>query len=339
MKASIKDVAKLAGVSQACVSKFLNNKPYVSKKTKEKIQKAIDELNYRPSAIARSLVTKKSKNIGIIVLDITNPYQTETIRGIEEYKTIHNLDYNILLIDMATKEGSGDKYIDVLLENRVAGIATTSDKISPQYVRFLNKISIPTIFIGRVVDVPEIEIDFVTVDNEKGAYGMTNYLLGLGHRKIFYFTGPLDTNVTSQRLKGYKKALREFEGGRLKPEVIDSGDFTYEAGYKTAEQIFSSTNRPSAIFCANDYSAFGVIDYCYKHGVKIPDDVSVAGFDDVAFSSFGFISLTTVRQPIKKLGILAAESLFKKIIDGTEEPIQIVLKPEIVIRRSTKTLK
>ena len=195
-------MAKLAGVSQACVSKYLNDKPYVSKKTKKKIQKAIEELNYRPSAIARSLVSRKTKNIGIIILDITNPYQTETIRGIEEYKAINNLDYNILLIDMNTKEGHGDKYIDVLLENRVAGIATTSDKISPKYVEFLKKINMPVVFIGRFVDTPDIKIDYVTLDNEKGAKDMTDYLLELGHKEIFYFTGPLDTNVTSERLNG-----------------------------------------------------------------------------------------------------------------------------------------
>ena len=329
----------MAGVSQACVSKYLNNKPYVSKKTQEKIHQAIEELNYRPSAIARSLVSKKTNKIGVIVLDITNPYQTETIRGIEEYITTHNLDYNIILIDMGTKEGLGDKYIDVLLENRVAGIATTSDKISPGYVKFLKKLKIPTIFIGRLVDVPDLELDYVTLDNKQGAYDMTKYLLSLGHRKIMYFTGPLDTNVTASRREGYRKALEEFRESKLKSWIIDSGDFTYEAGFETAEKIFSADERPTAIFCANDYSAFGVIDYCYKHKIKIPEDVSIAGFDDVTFSSFGFISLTTVKQPINKLGILAAEVLFKKINSDNDEPIQIVLQPKIVMRGSTGKAK
>lgn len=239
---------------------------------------------------------------------------------------------------MGTKEGSGDKYIDTLLENRVAGIATTSDKISAKYVKFLKKINIPTIFIGRLVDIPDIEIDYVTVDNKKGAYDMTNYLLELGHRKIAYFTGPLDTNVTSARLKGHTQALKESKINNIEPWVIDSGDFTYEAGFKTSEKIFASNNRPTAIFCSNDYSAFGVIDYCYKHKIKIPEDVSVAGFDDVAFSSFGFIGLTTVKQPIKKLGRMAAESLFKKIRNDKGENIQIILEPEVVIRRSTSAI-
>ncbi len=325
-------------MSQACVSKYLNNKPYVREGTKKKIQKAIDELHYRPSAIARSLVSKKTNKIGIIVLDITNPYQTEVIRGIEEYITRNHLDYNILLIDMGTKEGSGDKYIDTLLENRVAGIATTSDKISDKYVRFLSKLHVPTIFIGRLVDVPGIEIDYVTVDNQKGAFDMTNHLLEIGHRKIVHLTGPMDTNVTSARLKGYTKALKEFKNGTLEPRIINSGDFTYEAGFKISEEIFNSSDRPTAIFCFNDYSAFGVIDYCYKHKIKIPEEVSIAGFDDVSFSSWGFIDLTTVKQPIKKSGRIAAESLFSKIRDGKSGPIQTILEPEIVVRGSTRAI-
>ena len=239
----------MAGVSQACVSKYLNNKPYVSKKTKKKIQKAIKKLNYRPSAIARSLVNKKANKIGVIVLDITNPYQTEVIRGIEEYKTLHNLHYNIILIDMDNKEGPGDKYINTLLENRVDGIATTSDKISPDCIKFLKKIKLPTIFIGRLLKIPDIEIDYVAVDNLKGSYNMTKYLLKLGHRKIDYLTGPLDTNVSYDRLKGYKKALKKFGIKNVKEDVIYSGDFTFEAGFKAAKEIFSSEDLPTASAC------------------------------------------------------------------------------------------
>jgi len=268
-------------------------------------------------------------------MDITNPYQTETIRGIEEYKSENNLEYNVILIDMGSKEGLGDKYIDVLLENRVTGILSTSDRISPEYVRFLQNIKIPTIFIGRYVNAPGVEVEFVTIDNKKGAYDMTNHILGLGHRNISYFTGPLDSIVTAERLEGFKKALRDHGGGKVIGRVIDSGDFTYEAGYETANKLFSSGYKPTAIFCSNDYSAFGVVDYCYKKGIRIPEDISIAGFDDVAFSSFGFINLTTVKQPIKKLGVLAAEALFKKIIGNDNTPIQKIIKPEIVVRKST----
>ena len=328
----------MAGVSQACVSKYLNNKPYVSEKTKKRIQKAIEKLNYRPNAIARSLVSRKTNKIGVIVLDITNPYQTEIIRGIEECKILHNLDYNIILIDMNNKEELGDKYINTLLENRVAGIATTSDKISPECVRFLKKIKLPTMFIGRHIEVPDIVIDYVIVNNLKGAYDMTKYLLELGHRKIAYLTGPLDTNVTYDRLHGYKKALKKFGIKNIMENVINSSDFTFESGYNAAKEIFSSKDWPTAIFCANDFSAFGVMDYCYKHNIKIPGDVSIAGFDDVNFSSLSFVNLTTVKQPIKKMAKIAAEALFEKIKTKDSMPVQIIIKPEIMIRKSTRAI-
>ena len=279
----------------------MNNKPYVSEKTRKKIKKAIEKLNYRPSAIARSLVSKKTNKIGVIVWDITNPYQTEIIRGIEEYKTLHNLHYDILLIDMTNKEDMVDKYINALLENRVVGIATTSDKISAYCIKFLKKIKLPTMFIGRCVHFPGIDVDFVMVDNLKGAYNITKYLLNLGHRKISHLTGPPDTSVTYNRLKGYEKALKEFGIKDIKENIIDLGNFTFESGIDAAKKIFSSKVWPTAIFCANDFSAFGVMDYCYKHGIKIPEDVSIAGFDDVNFSSLSFVNLTTVKQPIKKI--------------------------------------
>lgn len=295
-------------------------------------------MNYRPSAIARSLVTKKTNKIGMIVLDITNPYQTEIIRGFEEYRASHKLDYNILLIDMMNEEGLGDKYIDTLLENRVDGIATTSDKISAKYVKYLKKIKLPVVFIGRYIEIPNIGVNVVTIDNLSGAYKMTEYLINLGHRKITYVSGPQDTSVSTFRLLGYRKALKHSGIENIKERIIFSDNFTYESGFKAAEEIFSLEDRPTAIFCVNDFSALGVIDFCYKHGIKIPDDVSIAGFDDVTFSSFGFVSLTTVRQPIKKLGKIAAEILFNEIKTKKEDIIKIVLEPAVISRKSTRKI-
>ena len=325
-------------MSQACVSKYLNNKPYVSKKTKEKIKKAIEKLNYRPSAIARSLVSKKTNKIGVLVWDITNPYQTKIIRKIEEYKTLHNLHYDILLIDMKNKEGVGDKYINTMLENRVVGIVTTSDKISIDRIKFLKEIKLPIIFIGRRINVPDIDLDYVMVDNMKGAYSITKYLLNLGHRKIIHLTGPLNTSVSYDRLKGYEKAMKEFGIKDIKENLINLGDFTFESGTNAAKNIFSAKVWPTAIFCANDFSAFGVMDYCYKHDIKIPEDVSIAGFDDINFSSLSFINLTTVKQPIKKICETAAKALFEKIKTGDDKLVQIILEPELKIRKSTRAL-
>lgn len=295
-------------------------------------------LDYKPSAIARSLVTRRNNKIGVIVLEITNPYQTQVVRGIEDYKTINNLKYNIILMDMKNNEDNGDKYIDELLENRVEGIITTSEHYSEACIKYLKKINIPIVFIGRFVNIRNIKIDYVTVDNFKGSFEMTRYLTKLGHKKIAYITGPITSSVSKLRLSGYKKALEESHIENLKPDIIESEDFTYEFGLKAAKQIFTRKERPTAIFCANDYSAFGVIDYCYGNNISIPGDVSIAGFDDVYFSSFDFVGLTTVKQPIKKLVEMAAEILFKKINGIEKDYCNIVLDPEIVVRKTTRAI-
>ena len=317
----------------------MNNKPYVSEKTCQKIKDAIEKLNFTPSAIARSLVLQKSNNIGLIVLDITNPYQTEIIRGIEDYKIKQNLDYNLLLIDMLYSDRLGDRYINGLIENRVSGILTTSDRFSSDIIKYLEQIKLPIVFIGRYIRLPDVKSNYVIIDNVKGAYMMTEYLIGLGHRKIFYLTAQMDSASINDRLLGYKTAIVRCKVEKLQETIIYSEEFTFNGGYKAAEQIFSSKDLPTAIFCANDYSAFGVFEYCYKHKIRIPEDISIAGFDDIKFSSLDFINLTSVRIPTTELGHIAAKTVFDKINNKNEELTHIILEPELVIRNSTRRIK
>lgn len=237
---------------------------------------------------------------------------------------------------MLQTEKSGDKYIDSFIQNRVNGILTTSDRISRESLKNLKMLGIPIIFIGRFLKFTDIEVDYITSDNDKGAYTMTNYLLGLGHRKITFITPQVDSTVISLRTKGYKDAIKDFGDPSVVEDIYYGEDFTFISGFKAAEKIFSRDVKPTAIFCINDYSAYGVIDYCISKGIRIPDDISVAGFDDIEFSSLGLISLTTVRQPIEEIGRLAAESLFKKLETGDSRRIKIVISPEIVVRNSTR---
>jgi len=164
---------------------------------------------------------------------------------------------------------------------------------------------------------------------------MTNYLLDLGHRKITFLTPRMDSSVISLRIKGYIDAIKDFNAGDVLEDIFYGDDFTFGSGFKAAEKIFSRADKPTAIFCINDYSAYGVIDYCISKGVGIPEKVSIAGYDDIQFSSLGLINLTTIRQPIEEIGRLAAEALFKKLETGDKKRIKIVLDPELVIRNST----
>ncbi len=333
---SIKDVARLAGISAGCVSKYLCKKPYVSKNTRKKIEQSILQLNYKPNLVARSLVSKKTNKIGLIVFDIKNPYQTEILSGIEEYIYQKNLNYRTLFVDMSIGEETGDKYIDSLLEDRVDGILSTSDKLSRVCLSYLQDINIPIIFIGRYPDHSDMDINFVTVDNYMGAYLLIRYLMDQGHRNIGYISGPLDTLVTQNRLKGYKAALSDSGIDIREENIIIEKEFNPESGKEGAKKLFLLKNKPSAIFCSNDFAAYGVIDFCYKKNLKIPEDVSIAGFDDIGFSSMDFVNLTTVRQPIKEMVAIATGELIKKI-EGKDINITInkVLTPEIIIREST----
>lgn len=338
---TIYDVAKMSGVSRSCVSLYLNNQPYVSTETKKKIEKAIKALNYEPSHIARSLTRRKTSSIGLIVFDITNPYQTEIIRGIEEFKINNHPDYNIILLDMLSNETSGDAYIDTLLRNRVEGILTTTDRISAKCIKYLQKRKTPIIFIGigTYINNPDIKVDYVTIDNLKGAYLITKYLLEKGHRKIFHIAGPKGEVFTTLRMGGYKKALKDSGIKDIKEKIIYTNDYTIESGFKAAKNIFSSMEKPTAIFCFSDYSAFGVIDYCNKNGINIPADVSVVGFDNVYLSSLYTFNLTTVSNPQKDYGRIAAETLFNRINFTGKKNMSIVLKSEVIVRKSVAEVK
>ena len=334
---NIKDVAKLAGVSQACVSKFLNSKPYVSEKTKEKIAKAIKKLNYKPNAIARSLVKRKSNCIGLIIRDITNPFYAGIVKSMENYINSNNLNYYLILVDVQ----ENDKYIDSLLERRVDGIATSTDEISPRYLKYLKTVNIPLLFIGRYLYLPNIQVNFITIDNFLGAYMMTKYLIKLGHKKIAHISGNIKSKIILDRLNGYKTALQDNNIDINPDYILSTNDLNINSGYEAAEQLLTKpdTKRPTAIFCISDFLAFGTYDYCVKNNIKVPEELSIGGFDDNKFSSLGFVSLTTIKQPIDFIGKTAAEILINKIKDGDRTTINKIIEPELIIRKSTGPYK
>ena len=276
--------------------------------------------------------------IGLIIREIVNPFYAGIVRGMEEYLNKNNLNYSLVLSDMIQKEESSEKYIDTFLERRVDGIATTSDKISLDYLKYLKKINLPIVFIGRYIDSPGIDVNYITIDDYKGAYLISEYLIKLGHKNIACVTASINAKNVLNRLAGYKSALKKY-GMKICRENIVSGDeLSTESGFEAAKKLLSYKNKPTAIFCSNDFSAFGVIDYCIKRGIKVPEDVSIAGFDDVSFSSLDFVSLTTVKQPINKMGKIAAEVLINKIETKSKETVKMVIKPETTIRKSTRAL-
>ena len=276
--ANIYDVAKKASVSIACVSKYLNNLPYVSEGTAKIIKKAIIDLNYKPSAIARSLTIRKTKNIGLLIRDITNPFYNGIVRGIEEYIRQNNLEYCLFSVDLNNKDEDSDMYIERFLENRVSGILTTTDKISLKTIKYLKKIELPIIFVSRYVDYQCYDLDFIIVDNFKGAYMIADYVIKCGHKNIGIISGPLNTKTLIDRRNGFGKALKDSNiNFDLNNEIIVD-EYTIEGGYKAAKILMSFKSKPTAVFCINDFMAIGFIDWCFKNNLNIPKDISVTGF-------------------------------------------------------------
>ncbi len=335
---NIYDVAKRARVSISCVSKYINRKPYVGKETAKKIEEAIIKLNYKPSAIARSLTFKKTRNIGVLIRDISNPFYSGIVKGIEDYIRNSDLNYNLLSVDLDNNDVDADKKIENFVENRVSGIITTTDKISLKMVKYLEEINLPIVLVSRYINNSNYKLDFIIVDNFKGAYMITDYLIKCRHKDFGFISGNLDTQTLVDRKEGFRKALKD-SGMDIDPgKEIILHDYNIREGFKSAEILFSLKKIPTVVFCINDFMAVGFMDYCFKNNINIPEDISITGFDNIRFGSLDILGLTTVRQPIKLMGNKAAEILFKKMYSKDVEVSSITFEPELVIRRSVKCM-
>ncbi len=330
-------VADFAGVSKACVSKYLNKKPYVSKKTATKIQKIIDELDFKPNFLARSFAKQKSYSIGLLIRDIQNPYYGGIIKGIENYIATNKLNYHLIISDIKFLTNPADQFFNNLIERRVDGIITTTEIISPKYLEYLKKIKLPLVFLGCYVK-NNFNFSYVGIDDYLGGYLISEYLLKLGHRDIKIITPSLCFSFANDRLSGHKKALKDMDQRFNSKNIYTINDWSIQGGFEAAKKIFKSNNKLSAIFCINDYVAYGVINYCYSNNIRIPDDVSITGFDDNVFSDFPFIKLTTIKEPVDKLGNIAAEILLRQIDGKDISVIKETLRPNLIIRNSTKAL-
>ncbi len=336
MTITIKDVAKKAGVSRACVSKYLNNVPYVSEKTKRKIANAIKVLDYIPNIMARNLTRKKSNVITLIIEDITNPFFPEIVEGVESLAD--SLGYRILLINLKNKnEKAIDNYFKYILEYRADGILSTSGNISQKYLDSFQTKMYPIVLISVII--PNTDLDCVIIDNYQGAHLMTKYLISLNHKRIAHITGDLNMQDAKDRFSGYKAALKDADI-TIKKEYTEKSDYSEKGGYSAAKRLISLKERPTAIFCANDYTAFGAINLINGAGLEVPGDISVAGFGNIHFSGLSFVNLTTVDEPKMQLGEIALKILIDRINSKEEKKAtqKIILEPRVIIRGTTKLL-
>jgi len=327
---TIKEIAKLAGVSTATVSRVINNYPHISKKTRLRVQEVIQKFGYTPNAVARSLVTRKTATIGLVLSDITNPFYAEIARGIEDEARKYN--YNVIFCSTDNTPEIQKTYIDLLYEKRVDGLIFASARIHDPDIEKLALEGIPFVLVNRKLE--GIKTNYVVVDNFLGAYVVAEHLIKLGHQRIGFIRGPLDYSTGIDRLEGYKKALLTYNiefNGRL----IKQGDFKRKSGYLACKEFLRMRNRPTAIFGSNDFMALGAWEAILEASLRVPEDIALVGFDDIELTSLKGIELTTVSQEKYRMGIKAVKILVDNIKHKEKKMThQIILKPKLIIRKS-----
>ncbi len=336
-KPTILDVEKLSGFSKSTISKVLRNEKYVKKTTKDKIIKVINEIGYLPDEIARSLVQKRTTNfIGVIVSDINNPFFSETVLSItEEAKT---KDCEVILCNTNYLIEEEKRYIDILIRNRALGILLATPTVNDRNIDILIEKQYPFVLITR--EIKKLKTNIVSVDHLKSAKMAVNYLIKKGHRKIAHFTGREEIIGTINRLKGYKSALRE-NGIEVENDLIlRHGISSFRAGYESAEDLFNNKIDATAIFASDDLVAIGAMDFFKEKNIKVPEDISIIGYDNIEMSSLNLINLTTVDQPKSEIGRLAVRVLIEQVkSDSTLKPKKYIMDSKVIERGTVKELK
>ena len=331
---TIRDVARLAGVSVATTSAVINKKGTVSAKLAQRVLNAMESLDYHPNQIARSLKVRQTQTIGMVLPDITNPFFTTVIRGVESEARAQG--YSLILCDSEEDPSLEQTNLNTLFARRVDGVLLAPTRANVAQDRLTRRRS-PLVFFDRIW--PGFTGSAVVTDNLEGAYDATRHLLGLGHRRLAIITGRLNLSTGQDRLEGFRKALQQ-AGLPLHDEYLQRGDFQLESGYSCGLKLLQLAVPPTAIFCCNNQMTLGLMRALGELGVPCPGRVSVLGFDDFDWAANFSPRLTTVAQPALEMGKQAVHMLLRKIESvnegnkGDEETV-LVLKAELRVRDST----
>lgn len=329
---TIKDIARLAHVSHMTVSRVINGKPGVKAATKQRILRLVKELDYQPNLVARSLVVKRSKNMGMIITTIRNPFYIELAQGIED--TARSCGYNVILCCTNYELSLEGEHIRELKRRGVDGIILTSAQMRDGHVTVLAEEGFPLVLVNRRVVDPDLsgKVDYIGIDNVKGGEVALEHLLRMGHRRIGIVRGSLESSVTMERMEGARRALARY-GLSLEEDFVFGGDYLKGTGYEAAKRFLSLSHPPTAIFSLNDYMAMGVYDALMEQGVRVPEDMALVGCNDIEFASHKMVSLSTISQKKYTLGSMAVRRLIERI-EGAAVGRECILEPELIIRRS-----
>lgn len=308
MNITIKDIAREANVSIATVSRALNNKSNVDEYTKQNILKIAEELKYKPNFIARNLVKQETNVIGLVLPEIQGDFFTEIIKGIDQHAFPRG--YNTVVAGSHSQRTIVESMIHFMDKSMIDGIIIMVPAVNDQIKEIIDRSTIPVVLISGKNEL--VDIDTVSIDNYQGAYSMTDYLIKQGYTKIAHVRGPSNNNDAVERKKGYLDALKAY-GIPVREDWIINGEFSLKGGEYAASRLLSLLDKPEVIFAGNDMMAIGCYKVIRAHGLKIPQDIGVTGFDDISISDLLNPRLTTVHVPISELGRTAANLLLNRI--------------------------
>ncbi|MDY5964258.1 MAG: LacI family DNA-binding transcriptional regulator [Peptostreptococcus porci] len=328
---TIKDVARKAGVSISTVSRVINDSKPVTNEVKQKVLDVIKETGYVPNPLARSLVTKRSQLIGVIVPELTDTFSADILNGIEEVSKMYS--YDILIANTYSERELELKSINLLRAKQVEGIVIISWDIDEELVNVLENIGIPVVFVSKMTG--NFDIYNVSIKNAPATKEMTNFLIGKGHKRIGLIRTNLNVpEIADERLNGYKEALEE-NGIKYDEKIVKSCNSSYDDGYATAKLMLKGKkNKPDALFVTSDEAAIGAINACFDLGYNVPEDISVAGFNDIKFAKIYRPKLTTVSQPLFDMGAVAIRMVIK-MINGEDVGDKIVELPYRIMDRES----
>jgi LacI family transcriptional regulator/LacI family repressor for deo operon, udp, cdd, tsx, nupC, and nupG len=332
---SIKDIARAADVTPGTVSRALRDSSRVSPETKKRIQRLADEMGYSPDAQARSLVMGRTQMLGLVVTTLNDPHIGSVVQTIES--AAHERGYAIVLAssnDIPEREIAA---VEMLQSRRVDGVIVTSSRVGVLYQERLEKLSVPVVLINSLAQDRGQNTFSVGVDNHHGGYLATDHLVQKGHRRIAYVASPSDRNDSAERMAGYRDALAE-AGVGFDPSLVVQGTARAGGGQQALSHLLSLDTWPGAAFCYNDMTAIGLIDAARAAGLSLPQDLAIVGFDDIAFAQFAHPPLTTIAQPVDRLGRGAVQMVLDLLSDDTdpEQPVaNLRIRGRLIVRASS----
>ncbi|HCW7018708.1 TPA: DNA-binding transcriptional regulator CytR [Citrobacter farmeri] len=331
--ATMKDVAMKAKVSTATVSRALMNPDKVSQSTRNRVEQAAVEVGYLPQATGRNVKRNESRTILVIVPDICDPFFSELIRGIEVTAASHG--YLVLIGDCAHQNQQEKTFVNLIITKQIDGMLLLGSRL-PFDASIEEQRNLPPMVMANEF-APELELPTVHIDNLTAAFNAVNYLHELGHQRIGCIAGPEEMPLCHYRLQGYVQALRRC-GVTVEPHYIARGDFTFEAGGNALRQLFELPQPPTAVFCHSDVMALGALSWAKRQGIKVPDDLSIIGFDNIALAEFCDPPLTTVAQPRFEIGREAMLLLLDQIHGQNVNSGSRLMDCELILRGTTRAL-